>query len=191
MPVSAHDVAAYTLDRLGPTHTLKLQKLLYYLQAWTLVATDERLYREEIHAFEKGPVVKELWATYRGSREIRREALKGDAARIPFDVIPVLDAVLDFYGPVSRFDLIDMTHNESPWKSTWDQRGERGDRIATSAMRDFYRDLSLSSERTPHLPPVKHTLVPDLFLAQIDCDVESASETWMNALRAARAVAAG
>lgn len=191
MPVSAHDVAAYTLDRLGPTHTLKLQKLLYYQQAWTLVATDERLYFEEVRAFENGPVVKEVWSTHRGSREIHPAALTGDAARIPFDVIPVLDAVLDFYGPLSRFDLIEMTHREAPWKNTWVRRRELGDRIATGAMRDFYRGLALSPERTPHLPPVKHTLVPDRFLALIDCEIDSASATWMNALRVARAVAAG
>ena len=34
---SAHDVAAYILKKLGPMTAMKLQKLVYYCQAWSLV----------------------------------------------------------------------------------------------------------------------------------------------------------
>ena len=39
-PVSVHDVAAYILQKHGPMTTMKLQKLVYYAQAWGLVWDD-------------------------------------------------------------------------------------------------------------------------------------------------------
>lgn len=192
MPVTAHDVAAYTLQRLGSTHTLKMQKLLYYLQAWTLVATDERLFDEEIRAFDNGPVVYDFWVTHRGCHAIHPEAVRGDASLIPFEVQPVVDAVLAFYRPMSRFELIERTHSEDPWKNAWGSRAVTGsDRIDVSEMRDYYRWLALSPTKTPHLPPVKHTIVPDDFLEGLERDDDtSSSETWMAALRRARAAVA-
>jgi len=38
---SVHDVAAYILDKRGPMSHMKLQKLVYYCQAWSLVWDEE------------------------------------------------------------------------------------------------------------------------------------------------------
>ena len=59
-PVSVFDVAAYILDKLGPISTIKLQKLVYYCQAWSLVWDEEPLFSERIEAWVNGPVVREL-----------------------------------------------------------------------------------------------------------------------------------
>lgn len=34
---SVFDVAAYVLEKMGPMSAMKLQKLVYYSQAWALV----------------------------------------------------------------------------------------------------------------------------------------------------------
>ena len=57
---SVFDVAAYILERQGPMTTWKLQKLVYYSQAWSLVWDDDVLFPEEIEACANGPVVREL-----------------------------------------------------------------------------------------------------------------------------------
>ena len=44
--VSAHDVASYILRELGKTTTMKLQKLVYYSQAWSLVWDEKALFQE-------------------------------------------------------------------------------------------------------------------------------------------------
>lgn len=195
MAVSVHDVAAYTLQRLGKTHTLKLQKLLYYMQGWTLVATDEPLFTEEIRAFEKGPVVYNLWSAHRSTRWFERGAVAGNADRIPDELRPILDAVLEFYERFDRFQLVDKTHEEQPWKDAWESAlAHRGNRITPEAMRTFFVEQLVSEDaRTPHLPPVKHTYVSQDFLDELeeDDDDEVASATWTSALARARAALAG
>ncbi|RZK27839.1 MAG: DUF4065 domain-containing protein, partial [Hymenobacter sp.] len=60
------DVAAYCLERQGPLGAMKLQKLVYYCQAWHLVVFNAPLYLEEIQAWAYGPVVYELYKQHRG-----------------------------------------------------------------------------------------------------------------------------
>jgi uncharacterized phage-associated protein len=70
--VSAKDVAAYILQRLGPMTTMKLQKLLYYCQAWSLVWDEEPLFYEAIEAWANGPVVREVFEEHRNMFNIDR-----------------------------------------------------------------------------------------------------------------------
>ena len=44
---SVSDVAAYILQQQGAMTTWKLQKLIYYSQAWSLVWDDDALFPEE------------------------------------------------------------------------------------------------------------------------------------------------
>ena len=64
--VSALDVAAYILSHLGPMTTMKLQKIVYYCQAWSLVWDEKLLFKEDIEAWANGPVVRELFNYHRG-----------------------------------------------------------------------------------------------------------------------------
>ena len=52
---SIFDVAAYVLDKLGVMTTMKLEKLCYYSQAWSLVWDERRLFPER---FEHGPTAR-------------------------------------------------------------------------------------------------------------------------------------
>ena len=59
-------------DDGDPISPLKLQKLLYYCQGFNLGAYDQPLFKENIEAWEHGPVVVSVWRAYRkyGSRAI-------------------------------------------------------------------------------------------------------------------------
>lgn len=48
---SIFDVAAYVLDKLGVMTTMKLEKLCYYSQAWSLVWDERRLFPERFEAW--------------------------------------------------------------------------------------------------------------------------------------------
>jgi len=63
---SAHDVARYILERAGQMSAMKLQKLVYYSQAWHLVWRSRPLFPETVEAWAKGPVVRELYNVHRG-----------------------------------------------------------------------------------------------------------------------------
>jgi uncharacterized phage-associated protein len=67
---SCHVVADYYLVRLDPTagdsiSNLKLQKLCYYAQAWSLALRGKPLFPERIEAWAQGPVVPELSGAWR------------------------------------------------------------------------------------------------------------------------------
>ena len=128
--VSVFDVAAYILGERGAMTTWKLQKLVYYSQAWSLAWDDDALFPEEIEAWANGPVVRELYDAHR--REYRVSDLgKGDPDALAPDQRETVDAVLEFYGGRSPQWLSDLTHMEDPWRSARKgvPEGERGNSI--------------------------------------------------------------
>jgi uncharacterized phage-associated protein len=54
---SVFDVAQYILRKQGGMTTMKLQKLVYYAQAWSLVWDEEPLFDQPIEAWSNGPGV--------------------------------------------------------------------------------------------------------------------------------------
>ncbi len=113
---SVFDVAAYILERQGPMTTWKLQKLVYYCQAWSLVWDDDTLFPEEIEAWANGPVVRELYDAHRGKYRISC-LRKGRPGTLTETQRETVDAVLAFYGDKSPQWLSDLTHMEAPWQS--------------------------------------------------------------------------
>lgn len=112
---TAHDVAAYILRKCGSLTAMKLQKLLYYSQAWHLVWEERSLFRERIEAWANGPVVRDIYRSHRGQFSVS-DWPSGDASKLSPEETSTVDAVLDFYGEKSAHELSEMTHREEPWK---------------------------------------------------------------------------
>lgn len=141
--VSAHDVAAYIIERHGPLSAMKLQKLIYFAQAWSLVWDDRQLFREPVEAWANGPVVRSVYDKHRGQFEVR-DWPWGDSRTLDGDARATIDAVLDFYGPRTAQYLSDLTHSEEPWTEA--RRGipdgERGaSEISLATMAEYYGSL--------------------------------------------------
>ena len=140
------DVARYILEKLGELSTMKLQKLCYYAQAWSLVWDDKPLFKEEFRAWANGPVVREVFNFHRGLYEISiRNFPLGNSDLLSSGQKETIESVLNFYGGKSAQWLIDQTHSEMPWKNA--RKGlasnERGDEeILLSDMADYYSSLS-------------------------------------------------
>ncbi len=64
--IRVFDVAAYILEKKGIMSTMKLQKLVYYSQAWSMVWDEKPLFEENIEAWANGPVVRDLFYYHRG-----------------------------------------------------------------------------------------------------------------------------
>jgi uncharacterized phage-associated protein len=114
------DVARYILKHTGPVTAWKLQKLVYYSQAWSLVWDVRPLFPERIEAWANGPVCPELYAQHRG-RFMIDSIQVGDPDAIDVVGRETIDAVLDYYGDKHPQWLSDLTHAEAPWK---DARGD-------------------------------------------------------------------
>ena len=113
----AADVAQYILEKIGKTiTTIKLQKLVYYCQAWSLVWTEKPLFEEEIQAWANGPVVPALYAKHRGLFEISaKNCLGGNSASLTDDEMDTIDHVLEGYADKPAMYLVQLSHAEQPW----------------------------------------------------------------------------
>jgi uncharacterized phage-associated protein len=136
---SALDVAEYILERLGETETVKLQKLVYYSQAWSLAWTGEPLFAQKIEAWRLGPVVPELYQMHAGQNAA--VSVRGRSERLELRQRALIDEVLRYYDCFDGRVLSKMTHREDPWK---DARGDLPENmygtaeIPHEAMRRFY-----------------------------------------------------
>jgi uncharacterized phage-associated protein len=115
---SALDVAQYLLDKLGPMTTMKLQKLVYYSQVWSVVWDDDRLFPEPIEAWRNGPVVRSLWETARGQFRVGRLP-NADVSRLTDHQKETVAEVSKPYGEKDAQWLSDLTHMEPPWKKAY------------------------------------------------------------------------
>ena len=140
---SVQDVAAYILNKLGPVTAIKLQKLVYYSQAWSLVWDDEPLFEDEIQAWANGPVSPTLYEAHR--RQFKVSVISdGNPESLTASQRETIDKVLEFYGDKSSQWLSDLTHQESPWLEA--RRGlapgQPGNcEITTASMAEYYGSL--------------------------------------------------
>jgi uncharacterized phage-associated protein len=140
---SVLDVAAYILEKLGPMTAMKLQKLVYYSQAWSLVWDEKPLFREKVEAWANGPVVRRLFDAHKGQFKVS-DVTGGDAERLSGTEKETVDAVLKYYGRKSSQWLSDLTHLEAPWRDarTGLPDGMRGSaEISHAAMAQYYGSL--------------------------------------------------
>ena len=141
--VGVLDVAAYILRKFGSISAMKLQKLVYYCQAWSLVWEDRPIFGERIEAWANGPVVPLLYDYHRGQFQISKLA-KGDPGALGQNDQSTVDSVLAYYGDKSSQWLSDLTHNEAPWIEARQglAPGERGDHeISLASMAEYYGSL--------------------------------------------------
>lgn len=97
----------------SPVSNLKLQKLLYYAQAWNLAFSKQPLFNDEIEAWVHGPVVPSVFKVYRDNKWAPIPNVANDV--IPEDIRSHLEEVWRVYGHLEGNDLERLTHSEEPW----------------------------------------------------------------------------
>jgi uncharacterized phage-associated protein len=118
---SALDVAEYLLVYAGNKGDFlsnkKLQKLLYYAQAWYLVFYDKAMFHETIEAWIHGPVIPEVYKKYKhfgyDPISIPRKELR--EFRFPSSVRNLIAEIHRVYGDHTASFLEDLAHSELPW----------------------------------------------------------------------------
>jgi len=142
--VSVFDVAKYILQQKGEMTAMKLQKLVYYSQAWSLVWDEKPLFPERIEAWANGPVVPDLYQAHRGVFIVNEAFFDGNPKKLSKDERETIDAVLGTYADHPAQWLSELAHNEDPWKNAREGLavGERSNReITHSAMVEYYESL--------------------------------------------------
>ena len=138
---SALEVAKYLLNIANKEgdliSNLKLQKLLYYAQAWYLVNHDMPLFKEPIEAWALGPVVKEVYSQFKKFKAspINYQSTNQEAQVFTRKQIRYLDEFYDVFSKFTAHELVNMTHNDSPWKETFEKNENE---IPLEAMKKYY-----------------------------------------------------
>lgn len=120
--LSCVDVADYFIGLANDTGSfisnLKLQKLVYYAQAWHLALYGSPLIEEDFQAWIHGPVLPALYTLYKsfGCQPIVQETNLAEQKNIPPDTLSFLKEVADEYFACDAFELEQMTHAEDPWR---------------------------------------------------------------------------
>lgn len=134
-------------DGRSALNVLKLHKLVYYVQAWHLAFTGNRMFNGSFQAWVHGPVSRPLYDRYPDKSmysTVGLPDLQGgfDPAILTDLERAHIDAVLEVYGDLAGYQLEEMTHNEAPWIEARNgiaatARSEAI--ISDETMRDYYR----------------------------------------------------
>lgn len=100
---------------------LKLQKLLYYCQAWHLAINKSKLFPSNFQAWVHGPVNRDVYDRFLAEKSLYsvmvvedvREVLAADL--LEKDELDLITSVLDVYAGLTGSQLESMTHSEEPW----------------------------------------------------------------------------
>lgn len=157
MAYNVLDIARYVInyanEKEAPISNLKLQKVIYYIQAVFLVEKGEKCFNEDILNWSYGPVVQEVYNEYRvnGNKNIERQdeystiELNKSTGTIDFitkkfkdEIInecdkKIIKKVVDNYSDSNAFDLVKKTHKEGPWSNS-----KQNDIIDTKDIKSYY-----------------------------------------------------
>lgn len=124
--ITYQEMADYFIGLSNETHelisNLKLQKLVYYTQAWFLAILKRPLFDATFKAWVHGPVIPELYHEYKEfswmpiQKNIGEDYIEKLRNKLNEEEKHLLDVITSEYFGVSSYDLELMTHSEAPWK---------------------------------------------------------------------------
>ena len=116
---------------------LKLQKLLYFAQAISLVRNDRPMFKDAIGAWSHGPVVQSVYKKYQdyGRKPIACEIDDGNFELTKEDVA-VLEDTLETFKKYTGVQLRNITHKHLPWKEVFKE--DRNYTIKNNRIKKYY-----------------------------------------------------
>lgn len=111
-------IASYITSK-NDIGNLKLQKMLYILQAYFLVnkGIDNPLFLEDIEAWPYGPVVREVYNAFKCDRLNHIENICEEDKKS-------IDSIYDYLNKFTATQLVNLTHSYSPWIENWRKEQE-------------------------------------------------------------------
>lgn len=147
MPTQQDIIADYLIcecrERGELLTNLKLQKLLYYAQAWHLALKGTELFAEDFQAWVHGPV---LLTQYHRFKDYKWQPIQADIDKpeLDGDLSQFLNEIIDVFGSESAVALEIMTHREKPWieaRGALSPHEPCNNYISKHAMAEYYKSL--------------------------------------------------
>lgn len=112
------DVAKYIIKYCNESDyiisNLKLQKILYFVQAEFLICTDNACFSEDIRAWDFGPVIPEVYYKYKVYGSANIPYVKFDE-KISLTDKNLINGIIDECSQYSASHLVEITCNQEPW----------------------------------------------------------------------------
>jgi len=134
---------------------MHILKLVYIAHGWSLAIGDHPLIRNEIEAWEYGPVIRSL---YDAVKHYGRDPISAPLKVVCVDPATneareeepveaftdeeqtILDRVVEVYGPLRAYQLSALTHKDgTPWSKVY---AERHSTISDSEIAEHFRQLA-------------------------------------------------
>lgn len=141
------DVAKYIAQKQDSLTPMKLQRLCYYAQAWSLVWDDEPLFDEDFQSWESGPVCVELFLKTYNISHIHADDISGNTDNLTSSQKNNVDSVLEYYGGHNAEWLSQLSKMEEPWIQVRNKGTDAKSRIQDipkDSMKIYYSSLSKS-----------------------------------------------
>ncbi len=124
----AIEVSQYVVNWCNENHTvitnLKLQKLLYFLQGEFCSLTGERLLDDDFYAWQLGPVIPSVYNSFAMYSSFPLPS-RNICLQITDEHKIIIDRILSKYAPIPTWDLVDLSHEQDPWKYNYQIFGDK------------------------------------------------------------------
>ncbi len=140
---SAIEIAEYIIWYCGEhglsISNLKLQKILYFVQAEFLVATGYPCFSDNIEAWDFGPVVSEVYRKYKvyGGSNIPTFFVTNNV-RLEDNERELVNGIVNVCDDYTASELVEITHNQSPWRDNYVPK--HNNVIPLDEIRDYFAE---------------------------------------------------
>jgi uncharacterized phage-associated protein len=155
--------AQYIVEKFSisgePLTNKKLQKILYYVEAWHLVYFDSQLFSESPEAWIYGPVYPSVYQKYRKYKAnpitidedypIQKINELLESFNFNDEKKEFLFSVLKYYGSRSALELEILTHREKPWLDAREGLSDFENSttlISKETMKNYYNSLKIKNQ---------------------------------------------
>ena len=146
--LKATDIANFFIDVSNSMDeeiitNMKVNELVYFAQAWSLVKFNTKLFNENIEAWEHGPVIPSVYQAFRpcGSKNIEMTIGEYDESIFTSEQLNFLADIALTYGKYTAAALRNISHKPgSPWAQVYEKK--KNNIITPESMKKYFSALS-------------------------------------------------
>lgn len=120
-----------------PITHLKLQKLLYFVQGEHYKLTGEPFFEDDFEAWRFGPVVPTVYSAFAKYANLEIPKQENELEQLQPTQAKAIVQTIGKYGKKSARELVDISHQQSPWKIAYELYGS-GTIIPKENIRSYF-----------------------------------------------------
>ena len=135
----ARYIIAYEAAQGRPVSNLRLQKLLYFVQANCIVSTDKPCFSSRMEAWDYGPVVPSVYREYciYAGAAIPASPITSSLNAIATEDAPPVNSMLDRCASISTTNLVSISHKQAPWFDAY--HNPLTNEITAQSIKNYFR----------------------------------------------------